>query len=337
MNALEDISKDGEINYKAFSVCDDKPDTRYIKAEKHKGFRNRKISFAINSLFEGLKSDLVVIGHVNLAPVAILIKLLKPKIKMILVAHGVEIWNKQNYLKEKLLKRVDLIMAVSNFTKNKIIEQHKIPAEKITILHNTLDPYFKVPEIFKKPEYLLKRYNINPRTKVILTLTRIKKIEGYKGYDKVIELLPDILKEQPHSVYLLAGKYDEEEKKRIMHLAKKKSVDKYLIITGYIEDKELTDHYLLADVFVMPSTQEGFGIVFLEALACGLSVIAGNKDGSTDALLNGELGKLVDPDSADEIMKSIVSFIENPFSNKSKEVFENFGFNKFKKDVNEYI
>ena len=52
-------------------------------------------------------------------------------------------------------------------------------------------------------------------------------------------------------------------------------------------DEELVDHYNLSNVFLMPSYGEGFGIVFLEALSCGIPVIAGNTDGSKDALMNG--------------------------------------------------
>ena len=99
-----------------------------------------------------------------------------------------------------------------------------------------------------------------------------------------------------------------------MKLVEEKNLTNNFILTGYIEDKELTDHYLLADVFVMPSTQEGFGIVFLEALVCGLPVIAGNKDGSVDALLNGKLGKLIDPDNIQGTIECNYQFTQKSIS-----------------------
>ncbi|MBA7664368.1 GDP-mannose-dependent alpha-(1-6)-phosphatidylinositol monomannoside mannosyltransferase [subsurface metagenome] len=87
-----------------------------------------------------------------------------------------------------------------------------------------------------------------------------------------------------------------------------------VILTGYVPDNKLVDYYNLCDVFVMPSKKEGFGIVFLEALACGKPVIAGNKDGSVDAILNGNLGALVDPDNLEQITESIINFFSGNLS-----------------------
>ena len=100
-----------------------------------------------------------------------------------------------NYLllKKSLIQKADLILAVSSFTKNKIVEKHQISEEKIKILHNTLDPFFKIPDKFEKPEYLLTRYNLNKDQKILLTVGRISNKEGHKGYDKVINILPEIL------------------------------------------------------------------------------------------------------------------------------------------------
>ena len=76
--------------------------------------------------------------------------------------------------------------------------------------------------------------------------------------------------------------------------------------------EELPDYFRLADVFVMPSTGEGFGIVFLEAMATGVRVIAGNQDGSRDALCDGALGTLVDPENCEELASAIQAALDNP-------------------------
>ena len=98
---------------------------------------------------------------------------------------------------------------------------------------------------------------------------------------------------------------------RVRKLVRRLGLGKSVVMPGYVSDKGLVDYYNLCDCFVMPSKQEGFGIVFLEAVACGKPVIAGNRDGSRDALLNGKLGILVDPDDLKEIARAIIEIMES--------------------------
>jgi phosphatidylinositol alpha-1,6-mannosyltransferase len=83
-----------------------------------------------------------------------------------------------------------------------------------------------------------------------------------------------------------------------------------VILAGQVPDAELADHLALAEVFAMPSTGEGFGIVYLEAAAAGLAVIAGNADGSVDALAEGRIGRLVDPLAVDAIEAAVIDALE---------------------------
>lgn len=334
MKALYDISSEQKFEMYVKSSHDELPDERYISKDNFKGFAGNKIKFALSCLTEAKKMELVFIGHINLAPIAVMLKIINPKIKLILIGHGIEVWQQQKLYKKLLLKWADKILAVSNFTKNQIAKNNKIDENKILIFHNTLDPYFKIPQNFKKPDYLLKRYGINEKTKVILSIARISQYEGYKGYDKVLDSLPSVINEIPNVKYILCGKYTDGEGKRLKDKAKQLSVEKDFLLTGFIKEQELTDHYLLADVFVLPSKKEGFGIVFIEAAACGASVIAGNQDGSVDALLNGKLGKLVNPENNNEISETIIKILSKPLLNKSNLVIDYFGFDKFKENLN---
>jgi len=92
-----------------------------------------------------------------------------------------------------------------------------------------------------------------------------------------------------------------------------------VILTGFIEEIELADYFLLADLFVLPSKKEGFGIVFIEALACGLPVICGNVDGSTDAIRDGELGKAINPDDLADLEQALSDYLSTPLSNSQRE------------------
>jgi glycosyltransferase involved in cell wall biosynthesis len=115
-------------------------------------------------------------------------------------------------------------------------------------------------------------------------------------------------------------------------------------LIGYIPDEEVNNHYQMGDVFIMPSKGEGFGIVFIEAMACGSPVIAGNQDGSVDALKNGELGVLVNPNNVDEIINAVIKQHENQNSNNNhvkfelqKKVLDHFGFKTYKKRLKSYL
>jgi phosphatidyl-myo-inositol dimannoside synthase len=75
---------------------------------------------------------------------------------------------------------------------------------------------------------------------------------------------------------------------------------------------EKADHFRLADAYVMPSRGEGFGFVFLEAMACGIPVIGSVADGSREALINGALGTLIDPDDAESIRRAVLAAVRRP-------------------------
>jgi glycosyltransferase involved in cell wall biosynthesis len=123
----------------------------------------------------------------------------------------------------------------------------------------------------------------------------------------------NILKEKhPGIRYLLVGKYDAPEKTRVDAIIKNLGLSGHVIFTGFIPEDELAAHYNIADCYIMPSKKEGFGIVFIEAMYYGKPVIAGNTDGSVDALDHGNFGILVNPDDISEITNAIVKVIRNP-------------------------
>lgn len=322
-------------NIEVLSCYDEIANPAYIPLSSFKGFKGNKILFTLRSLTRAGKSDIIILGHINLALIGLIIKFLFPSKKVLLIAHGIEVWTIRSFIKKAILARVDKILVVSQFTANKIIAGGGfISIDKINIFYNTLDPFFNPPFDFTKPKYLQKRYGLSSASKIILTITRISNAEQYKGYDTVIQIMSNILRELPNSFYLLCGKYDTLEKDRIERLIKINRLENKVIMPGFIDDTELIDHYLLADVFVMPSKKEGFGIVFVEAMACGANVIAGNQDGSAEALLDGKLGKLIDPNNNIELEQAIVSSLLTNTTNKymlQQEVLQNFGFAAYKK------
>lgn len=312
-------------------MYDHTSDNAYIPAQKFKPFFGKRIRFVIHSFLASLKTDDLIIGHVNLAIVGVLFKIFRPQKKLTVICHGIEVFEPLSGFKKKLLQKADHILAVSSYTKNKLIEQQQVPAVKVSVFPNTLDPYFQMPTEFEKPLFLKERYSINNNEKVIFTLTRLSSSEGYKGYDTVIRVLPQLVKKGIAFKYILAGKADETEKKRMQLLIEANDLQQYVLMPGFIDDAEVSAHYLLADVFVMPSKGEGFGIVYLEAMACGLPVIAGNKDGSTEALQFGELGTLIDPDNEVQLQEAIIHVLHQKKEGKKlqEKMLGHFSFEKY--------
>ncbi|MBX9782848.1 MAG: glycosyltransferase family 4 protein [Chitinophagaceae bacterium] len=296
----------------AAGMYDRVTDPKYAGKKNFHPFYGNRIKFVFKHFFLFFKTDELILGHLNLAILGRLFKMLFPQKKLTVICHGIEVFNTITAIQKKALQSADVILAVSHFTKLQLVNRQGVDEKKITVFPNTIDPYFQMPQQFEKPAYLLKRYRISAGEKVLFTLTRLNSEEGYKGYDKILHILPALVKKGIQFKYILAGKADAHEKEKVQQLIQQLDLGAYVLMPGYIKDEEITDHYLLADVFVMPSKGEGFGIVYLEAMACGLPVIAGNKDGSTEALQFGELGTLVDPDDESELYEAIKTVLQEP-------------------------
>ena len=336
--ALNEINLQGGGRTKIFCMHDRQKDVAgntYFPDELFTGFGAAKIKFVRKAVAEGRKTDIVMLSHINLLLVGWLIKLLNPKVKLILLAHGIEVWEPLNSIKKRMLNKCDLILAVSRFTKEKMISLHGLERKKLKVFNNCLDP--NLTEIINKEKDrdLLDRYGFTKDNIILFTLTRLATSERYKGYEKVIEAMKLLVTSYPELRYLLAGKYDTLERLRIEELIKENKLEAYIVLAGFIQEAEVAAHFNLANIYIMPSVKEGFGIVFIEAMHYGKPVIAGNKDGSVDALANGEFGLLVDPDDINAITEAIKKMLQNPqqFIPDQKKLEEKFGYSKYKEGL----
>lgn len=311
--ALDEIARDNNVKVKILSLHDRSSDIddKYFDKSIFKGYRGRGRQFAMKSILLGRRSKIVILSHVNLLIVGYLIKLLYPKTKLILFAHGIEVWEPLSGVRRKMLLKCDKILAVSEYTRRRMTEANNLPEEKLVVFNNCLDPFLASAKKVKSKN-LLQRYNLDEDNKVLVTLTRLSGKDKYKGYDHVLNAISCLNNEYPKLKYLLIGKYDDKCKERLDQLIENLGIQNKVIFTGFIPDEELADHFSLGDVYAMPSTKEGFGIVFIEAMYFGLPVIAGNKDGSRDALMNGQLGILIDPENNEDIISAIRKVLINP-------------------------
>jgi phosphatidylinositol alpha-1,6-mannosyltransferase len=319
-HALTAVANHNHWGFKLWSLYDRNSDVmpRYTSPANFEGFGLSRPKFILKSLTLARTADVVILSHINMAVVGLAIKLINPRCKVWLVAHGIEVWRPLSKVKKWLIKKCDKIICVSNFTKQEIIRWHHTDVNKCEVLNNAVDPFMALPSDFTKPAYLLNRYNLSSNNVVLFTLTRLAATEQYKGYEQVIKVIDKLKVKISNIKYVLAGQYDDIEEARIKQLIIEHRVQDHVILTGFISEEELSDHFIMADLFILPSKKEGFGIVFIEALACGLPVICGNVDGSMDAIRNGDLGRAVNPDDLEEIEIALTRQLDQPLTTEKR-------------------
>jgi phosphatidylinositol alpha-1,6-mannosyltransferase len=242
--------------------------------------------------------DVVFCGHLFMTPLAAAVAKLMGASLWVQV-HGLDAWQHLSVAYRRSLEMATLVTSVSRYTRRRLLEWAAIDPTRVKVLPNTVDPRFQPGP---KPDYLLDRHDARGK-KVLLTVSRLAGSDRYKGHDRIIRTLPLLLADHPEVIYLIVG--DGDDRPRLEKLATKIDVREKIQFVGQVSAHQLPDYFRLADIFVMPSTGEGFGIVFLEALASGIEVIGGDKDGSVDALCDGALGLLVDPEDDEKLASAI--------------------------------
>lgn len=243
--------------------------------------------------------DIVFCGHAYMAPIAWLVARLSGA-RYWLQTHGAEIWKTRPDRLRRAIEKADLVTTVSRGTRHSLLGWVDLPPDRIRVLPDTVQDKFvpgSVPEGFRD------RWAVGAGP-ILLTVGRLSAGERYKGHEQVFAVLPDLRKRFPTLVHLVAGSGDDRAymEQRALELAGP-DVVRFL---GFVPEEDLLDFYRLADLYVMPSTEEGFGIVYLEAAGCGLRVVGGVGGGSADAVPNDKVGVLVDPSDTAGLTAAIV-------------------------------
>lgn len=275
--------------------------------------------------------DLVLCGHINLLPIAFLIGRLK-QVQVWCVIHGIDAWQpRRSHLVNWMVRRTDGFLAVSETTKGRFLDWSGVSAERVFLLSNCYDPVQFGPG--PKSKTLLDRYGLHGKT-VLMTLGRLAGYERYKGFDEILEGLPALAEQVPSITYLIVG--DGDDRQRLEEKAADLGVAGRTVFAGYVLEDEKADHYRLADAYVMPGRGEGFGIVYLEAMACGIPVVGSKLDGSRDALQNGRLGILADPTNAQDVQEAVLRALAQA-RGKIPDGLEDFSLGVFRRRTHQYL
>jgi phosphatidyl-myo-inositol dimannoside synthase len=246
--------------------------------------RPGRVAYSIATLRTALfrSVDVVFCGHLFMAPFATLIARLKGA-KLIIQTHGIEAWPRPSRLWRAALDRADLVLCVSRHTRAAVLSWATIAPERVLVVPNT------VREVFTPGDGSTQRATLGLEGKrILLTVARMDSRERYKGQDRVIAAIPELVAKGHDICYLVVGEGDDRS--RLEALARDAGVSDRMRFLGAVELQSLIEIYRAADLFVMPSTGEGFGVTFLEAMASGTPALGLSVAGSRDALADGELG-----------------------------------------------
>jgi glycosyltransferase involved in cell wall biosynthesis len=290
-----------------------------------------KLAFIVRLLLRACRGgpvDMVICGHLYLLAAAWLLARLRGA-RLVLIIHGIDAWEpSRKLLANRLARTVDGFISVSRYSAERFTRWSKTPLDRVFILPNSVDLDRFRPQ--DRDLSLIERYGLQSG-KVILTMGRLASHERYKGFDEVIELMPELLKRFPTLRYLIVG--DGLDRPRLESKVRSLGLSNQVIFAGYISEAEKVAHFNLADAYVMPSMGEGFGIVLIEAAACGVSVVGSLVDGSREALLDGRLGRLVDPKAPDKLLEAIAEILEIESPRSRISAVDIFSSQNFKTNV----
>ena len=251
------------------------------------------------------KGKLVLAAHPNLSPIVRSMGVVAPRMKSIVCAHGVEVWEPLSRMRRNALQRATLVLSPSRATADHLVSVQGVAAEKVRVLPWGLDPDFETRGV--SAAHLPAEF---PQGRVILTVGRWLATERYKGMDTLIQAMPRLLLRWPDVELVMIGAGDDRE--WLVNLARDSGVRRHVHFLTGISYPELSASYAAAEVFALPSRGEGFGFVYLEAMARGKPVIGGAHGGAPEVIRDGVTGYLVQHGDTEQLVTSIDALLSNP-------------------------
>lgn len=238
-----------------------------------------KYIYVIKSIIYALKlqPNVVYCGHLHMIFLCYIISTIT-RSKLICQLHGIELPKKLGRVSKFCINKSDIILSVSEHTRKQAQSLLGVTNVNFELIHNTVSDKFEILDT----DQCRSRVGLNLDLYYILTVARLDASQKHKGHETVIRSLPALLSLNPNVHYLIAGEGDDEE--RLRSLVHQLNVQHAVTFLGYVPSVDLPVLYNACDLFAMPSTGEGFGIVFLEAMACGLTTIGLSVAGAADPL-----------------------------------------------------
>jgi len=292
-------------------------------------FGGSRVRFIWAALRASRTADRVFFGHIHFSALSMAM----PDSEKWLIIHGVEAWNPLPRAKRLGVLKMDHVVAVSEFTKGRFVEFHGFDPRRCHVFPNTLLPKPRPPR-WRGVVEGRRRLGL-PEGKMILTVSRLAASERYKSIDQMILAMPVILEHEPRSFFVLVGA--GADLRRLKDLAAQSRARDHIYFADHVSSRDLPLYYRSCDLFVLPSLEEGFGIVFLEAMAQAKACIGAKAGGVPEVIEDHVTGRLADARVPSSLAKHVMELLAHPALRRSmgaagKKRFEkNFSYPHFKR------
>ena len=301
--------------------------------ERSSAFGTRKPIFAAriaHAVIHG-HPDLVVFSHVNLARIAWLAR--ASGARYVVWTHGIEVWSPLSKPRRSALLRAAGVVAVSEYTADELERHQGLPRNWVRVIPHAIEPRWLETAIDLRTSG--DRSPAREHTPRLLSVSRLDPSNRDKGIDAVIRALPTVLATVPTVTYHIVG--DGKDRDYLTQLAVECGVADATVFRGAVSHAELTSEYRRSDVFVLPSGIEGFGLVFIEAMAYAKPIIARRAGAAAEVGVDGRTGILVDDDRG--LAPAMISLLCD--SNRAREmglaglgrVMETYSFEAFRSRI----
>ncbi|MEX0921651.1 MAG: glycosyltransferase family 4 protein [Rhodovibrionaceae bacterium] len=259
-------------------------------------------------LWRGARFDLILVTHINLLPLAWMARLWRGG-RIAVLLHGEEAWKPQRQAVVKpLLGAVDSFLSVSDHTRQRFLQWAPVVPAKVKLHPNCVDLARFTPG---PPETGFLARHVLEGKRVLLLVTRLSPLDApRKGVDEILAVLPKLAERHSDLAFAVAGK--GEDRSRIEQRARDLGVAAEVRLLGFVPEADKVALYRSAAAYVMPGRVEGFGLVYLEAMACGIPVLGSRLDASQEVVEAIGFGAAVDPDDPDALVAGIERVLALP-------------------------
>jgi len=309
LRLLSEKRRRGIVDYRALSLFGPDNDAHRQELCERVGarlrhFAGRRGAFSRSVLWHAATwADLVMFMHVGVASLLPLLpRWLRPRSMTFI--YGIDVWFPLPLRKRWALKCSDQILAISEFTDRKARQSNPwLPRAQCCHLGIP-------PEPAPQPVDLDAELGFSPGPHDVLIVGRVVKDAREKGHQQLIAAMEEVVSRVPDARLIIAGTGDDVEYYR--RQAGRTPVADHVIFTGFMQDEALWELYRRCGVFAMPSRQEGFGLVYLEAMRAGVPCVASNCDAAQEVVVDGQTGYTVDPDDREALVGALTRLLLDP-------------------------